>query len=67
MSFVGADGTTYRARDLDGGPGIEAAFEVPAGLKGGRLVLGGGSYTAQSEAGPFTRTVAGRSVDLRFG
>jgi hypothetical protein len=67
MSFVGADGTTYRARDLDDGPGIDAVFEVPAGLKAGRLVLGGGSYVAQSEDGPFTRTLAERTVRLRFG
>lgn len=67
MSLVGADGKTYRARDLDDGPGIDPAFEVPAGLEGGTLVLGGGSYPATSEAGPFTRTLTSRSVRLRFG
>ena len=67
MSFVGPDGTPYPARDLDEGEGIDAVFEVPADLKGGELVLGGESYAAQSEAGPFTRTLTRRSIRLRFG
>lgn len=67
MSFVGDDGTTYRARDLDEGEGINAVFEVPAELTGGNLVLGGGSYDAQSAAGPYTRTLTRRSIRLRFG
>lgn len=67
MVFVAADGTTYEARDLDDGAGVDAVFEVPAGLKGGRLVLGGDSYPAASGSIQFTRTLSRKSVPLRFG
>lgn len=67
MVFVARDGTRYRARDLDPGPGVNAVFEVPATVKGGTLVLGGASYPVQSSVGPFTRTLTSRSVPLRFG
>jgi hypothetical protein len=67
MVFVAADGTRYEARDLDDGAGVDAVFEVPAGLKGGRLVLGGDSYSAVSGTTPFTRTLTRKSVPLRFG
>jgi hypothetical protein len=67
MVFVAADGTTYEARDLDDGAGVNAVFEVPAGLKGGRLVLGGDSYAALSGSTQFTRTLTRKAIPLRFG
>lgn len=67
MVFVAADGTTYEARDLDDGDGVDAVFEVPAGLEGGRLVLGGDSYPAVSGSTQFTRTLTRKSIPLRFG
>lgn len=67
MRFVARDGKRYAARDLDDGPGVNAVFEVPADLEGGRLVLGGDTYPAQAAGTPFTRTLSERSVQLRFG
>jgi hypothetical protein len=67
MVFVAADGTTYEARDLDDGSGVDAVFEVPAGLTGGRLVLGGDSYAAVSGTTRFTRTLTRKSIPLTFG
>lgn len=68
MVFVAGDGTTYEARDLDESDGgVDAVFEVPAGLKGGRLVLGGGSYPVVSGSTQFTRTLTRKSIPLRFG
>lgn len=67
MVFVSADGKTYRARDLDDGAGVNAVFEVPASLRGGRLVLGGDSYPVVTGTTPFTRTLTRKAVPLRFG
>ncbi|TGN62649.1 hypothetical protein EXE59_00770 [Nocardioides eburneiflavus] len=68
MVFVAGDGTTYEARDLDESDGgVDAVFEVPAGLKGGRLVLGGGSYPVVSGSTQFTRTLTRKSITLTFG
>jgi hypothetical protein len=66
MVFIAGDGTRFEARDLDDGDGVNAVFEVPASLKGGRLVLGGRSYPAVSGSTTFTRTLSRRSVPLRF-
>lgn len=66
LTFVARDGTTYRARDLDDGPGVSAMFEVPANLQGGVLRFGG-TYATSSDGLPYTVTLASRSVRLRFG
>lgn len=66
IGFVGADGTTYRARDLDPGPGVDAVFEVPAMLRGGTFVVGGGRYPAVSETGPDTRSLSRGTAKLSF-
>lgn len=67
MVFVAGDGTRYEARDLDDGPGVDAVFEVPGGLKRGRLVLGGDSYPVVSGTTSFTRTLTEKSIPLSFG
>lgn len=66
ISFVARDGTRYQARDIDEGPGIDAVFEVPATLQGGTFHMGGGSYVVSSDGLTFTRTLAGRSIPIRF-
>jgi len=68
VGFVARDGTRYDARDIDEGPGLNAVFEVPADLRGGTFVLGGGSYpTTAGDGSSFTRTLAQRRIPVSFG
>ena len=65
ISFVARDGTSFEARDIDEGPGINAVFEVPADLRGGTFRMGG-SYATSSNGLPFTRTVVTRTIPIQF-
>lgn len=68
VRFVARDGVTYQARDIDEGPGLNAVFEVPADLRGGTFVLGGGTYSAiAGDGSTITRTLAERKVKVSFG
>ena len=59
---------TYQARDIDEGPGLNAVFEVPADLRGGTFLLGGGTYSAiAGDGSTITRTLAERKVKVSFG
>lgn len=67
VRFVARDGTPYKARDIDKGPGLNAVFEVPADLRGGTFLLGGDTYSAIAGNGAtITRTLDERKVKVSF-
>jgi hypothetical protein len=68
VRFVARDGTVYEPRDIDEGPGLDAVFEVPAGLRGGTFRLGGDSYpTTAGDGSPITRTLGEHKIPVTFG